>query len=272
MKFSVARTLASFSVAASLAVFPCGAQTTPSAPPAPATQPNQQSGKPNQTGGKVIFERSINSNGDANGQPAPSPAASEPAIKMADAPTAEDVDRQAVTFTDLNLDVRLHTAGQQIAVRGLVTVRNTGKAPLPRIPLQISSSLIWERIRIAGRDVSFPIATLNSDGVEVEIIPEHAGRLSLPAILGVLAERKILSLLLETGSHLNGAFLRQNLVDKLVLFHSEATLGEDAMPFAHGIESAASVEEVLLRPAVFSYGADTCITGYLHDPWADTPS
>ena len=116
------------------------------------------------------------------------------------------------------------------------------------------------------------IATLNSDGVEVEIIPEHAGRLSLPAILGVLAERKILSLLLETGSHLNGAFLRQNLVDKLVLFHSEATLGEDAMPFAHGIESAASVEEVLLRPAVFSYGADTCITGYLHDPWADTPS
>ena len=85
MKFSVARTLASFSVAASLAVFPCGAQTTPSAPPAPATQPNQQSGKPNQTGGKVIFERSINSNGDANGQPAPGPTASEPAIKLADA-------------------------------------------------------------------------------------------------------------------------------------------------------------------------------------------
>ena len=177
MKFSVARTLASFSVAASLAVFPCAAQTKLSAPPAqaPATPSKQQSGKPNQPGGKVIFERSIDANGDANGEPTPGPAGNEPAIKLADAPSAEDADRQAITFTDLNLDVRLHTAGQQIAVRGLVTVRNTGTLPLPRIPLQISSSLTWERIRIAGRDVSFPIATLNSDA-------DHTGQLHEAAV------------------------------------------------------------------------------------------
>jgi hypothetical protein len=37
-----------------------------------------------------------------------------------------------------------------IAVRALVTVRNDGKSPLARIPLQISSSLNWERIRVSA--------------------------------------------------------------------------------------------------------------------------
>ncbi|HWW97849.1 MAG TPA: bifunctional diaminohydroxyphosphoribosylaminopyrimidine deaminase/5-amino-6-(5-phosphoribosylamino)uracil reductase RibD, partial [Edaphobacter sp.] len=43
-------------------------------------------------------------------------------------------------------------------------------------------------------------AALGSLGVEVERIPDHAGRLSLPAALSTLAERNILSLLLECGS------------------------------------------------------------------------
>jgi hypothetical protein len=193
MMFFVARTLASFSFAASLAVFSCAAQTTPSAPPAqaPATQPKQQSGKPTQPSGKVIFERSIDANGDANGQPTPGPAANEPAIKLADAPSAEDADRQAITFTDFDLDVRLHTAGQQIAVRGRVTVRNTGKLPLPRIPLQISSSLTWERIRIAGRDVSFPVATLNSDADHTGQLHEAAVPLAQPLAPGATLQLEV---------------------------------------------------------------------------------
>lgn len=112
------------------------------------------------------------------------------------------------------------------------------------------------------------IESLTAEGVEIEVIPDHAGRLSLPAVLNLLAERKIISLLLETGTHLNGALLRQSLVDKVVLFHSDATLGEEALPFAHGIETASVIEQSLLRPTVATYGSDTCITGYLHDPWA----
>jgi len=61
-------------------------------------------------------------------------------------------------------------------------------------------------------------AALGALGVEVDQVPDHAGRLSLPAVLSALAERDILSLLLECGSHLNGGFLRQNLADKAVLF------------------------------------------------------
>jgi diaminohydroxyphosphoribosylaminopyrimidine deaminase/5-amino-6-(5-phosphoribosylamino)uracil reductase len=103
--------------------------------------------------------------------------------------------------------------------------------------------------------------------VEVDRIPDHNGRLSLPAVLSTLAERDILSVLLECGSHLNGAFLRQNLVDKAVLFYAPTKLGDQAIPFADGIASPHVLEQSLTRITRTTYGPDTCITGYLHDPW-----
>ena len=110
-------------------------------------------------------------------------------------------------------------------------------------------------------------AALGTLGVEVVRIPDYAGRLSLPAALATLAERDILSLLLECGSHLNGSFIQQNLVDKAVLIYAEKKLGEQAIPFAQGIASATAFEQTLHRITRTSYGPDTCITGYLHDPW-----
>jgi len=110
-------------------------------------------------------------------------------------------------------------------------------------------------------------AALGSLGVEVDQVPGHAGRLSLPAVLSALAERDILSLLLECGSHLNGSFLRQNLVDKAVLIYSETELGDQAIPFAQGIPSPYLFEQSLRRITRVGYGPDACITGYLHDPW-----
>jgi diaminohydroxyphosphoribosylaminopyrimidine deaminase/5-amino-6-(5-phosphoribosylamino)uracil reductase len=109
-------------------------------------------------------------------------------------------------------------------------------------------------------------AALGALGVEVDRVPDYAGRLSLPAVLSTLAERDILSVLLECGSHLNGAFIRQNLVDKAVLIHAETQLGDQAIPFAEGID-AHLFEHSLSRVTRAAYGPDTCITGYLHDPW-----
>ena len=139
----------------SLALLPCAAQTAP----APPTQPPK---------GKVLFSRSTDENGQVSTQSGQS--AAQPAIVMATAPSAEDAERQAVTFTDFDMDVRLRPAVQQIAVRALVTVRNDGKTPLARIPLQISSSLNWERIRLNAKDVAFQGSTLNSDA-------DHTGQL-----------------------------------------------------------------------------------------------
>ena len=113
------------------------------------------------------------------------------------------------------------------------------------------------------------IAALEADGVEVQILPVHDGRLSLPATLNLLAERQILSLLLECGSHLNGAFIHQNLVDKAVLFYSETELGSNAIPFAEGIPSPYLFEQSLRRITRSTFDTDACISGYLRDPWTD---
>jgi diaminohydroxyphosphoribosylaminopyrimidine deaminase/5-amino-6-(5-phosphoribosylamino)uracil reductase len=108
---------------------------------------------------------------------------------------------------------------------------------------------------------------LRSLGIEVGHVPGNAGHLSLPAVLSTLAERNILSLLLECGSHLNGSFIRQNLVDKAVLFFAETELGDQAIPFAEGIASPYLFSQSLTHVTRASYGPDACIAGYLHDPW-----
>jgi diaminohydroxyphosphoribosylaminopyrimidine deaminase / 5-amino-6-(5-phosphoribosylamino)uracil reductase len=115
-------------------------------------------------------------------------------------------------------------------------------------------------------------AALRDLGVEVEQLPDHAGRLSLPAALATLAQRNILSVLLECGSQLNGEFLHQNLVDKAILFYAETELGDQALPFAQGIPSPYLFEQSLQRITRTTYGPDACITGYLHDPWPQPSS
>jgi hypothetical protein len=172
MKFSLASAL--LLAAAGWAAVSAPAQTTP----APATQPAQTQPAPAQPpSGKVIFSRSTGENGQTTTQANPDLTI---APKLADAPTAEDAERQAVTFTSLDLDVHLRPSDHHIAVRALLTVRNDSPKPLAHIPLQISSALNWERIRLIPpggqpKDVTFPVAVLNSD-------TDHTGQLHEAAI------------------------------------------------------------------------------------------
>jgi diaminohydroxyphosphoribosylaminopyrimidine deaminase/5-amino-6-(5-phosphoribosylamino)uracil reductase len=139
-----------------------------------------------------------------------------------------------------------------------------------RIPptSQLVRSVANDLLVLCGtRASSSKAAALGSLGVEVDQVPDYAGRLSLPAVLSNLAERDILSLLLECGSHLNGGFLRQNLVDKAILIYSETKLGDQAIPFAQGIPSPYLFEQSLHRITRATYGPDVCIAGYAHDPW-----
>jgi hypothetical protein len=170
MKFSIAGIAAT--VVASLGIYMCVAQTAT----APLPVPGQTAAAPAQnqpSKGRVLFSRSTDENGETTSQTI-LPVA-QPAAKTASEPTAEDAERQAVTFTDFDMDVRLHSEDQHIAVRALIVVRNDGKTPLAHIPLQLSSTLNWERIRLNGRDVTFPVATLNSDA-------DHTGQLHEAAV------------------------------------------------------------------------------------------
>jgi diaminohydroxyphosphoribosylaminopyrimidine deaminase/5-amino-6-(5-phosphoribosylamino)uracil reductase len=109
-------------------------------------------------------------------------------------------------------------------------------------------------------------------GAQVQAIPTHDGLLSLNAVLDILAERNLTSLLLECGSALNGAFLKQDLVDKCVLFYTETELGPAGLDFATGIASPFLFQERLTRtsrePFQNTNKVDMRLTGYIHDPWS----
>ena len=144
-------------------------RASPQSPPAPRVTDQDQ-----QPHGQVIFSRSTDENGQTSDHCRSRRAANLPASPSPH-PTATDAERRAVTFTAFNMDVHLRPAEHHIAVRALLTVRNDGKSPLAHIPLQISSSLHWERIRLGSHDVAFTVATLNSD-------VDHTGQLHEAAI------------------------------------------------------------------------------------------
>ena len=154
------------------------AQTNPPATTTqPQTAPPVQSPAQPAPNGKVIFSRSTDENGQTVTQ-------ASPEAKLAKAPVSTDEERRAVTFTSYDLDVHLRTAEHKIAARAQLTARNDGKVPLTRIPLEISSTLNWERIRIAGKDVAFEVATLNSDADHTGQLHEAAVALSSPLAPG----------------------------------------------------------------------------------------
>lgn len=139
-----------------------------------------------------------------------------------------------------------------------------------RIPAtsQLVETAQQDLLILCGEDAPADrIAALEDAGAEVEPLPTEQGYISLPAVLGLLGERNILSLLLECGSSLNGAFLTQGLVDRCMLFYAETELGPQAIPFAEGVASPFLLEQSLRRLSRASFGPDACVTGYLHDPW-----
>jgi diaminohydroxyphosphoribosylaminopyrimidine deaminase/5-amino-6-(5-phosphoribosylamino)uracil reductase len=152
------------------------------------------------------------------------------------------------------------------------------RRPLLRLVLDsnLRTPLDSQLVRSANRDVLLlcsdeadpeRAATLDDAGVQVERVAGRNGRLDLGLVLDLLGERNVLSVLLECGSELNGAFLAQGLVDRLVLFYSQAELGEGAVPFAAGIGSPFLLEPKLKGLTRTAFGADTRVSGDLRDPW-----
>jgi len=112
------------------------------------------------------------------------------------------------------------------------------------------------------------IAALESAGVEVVQITSQHVSLDLHAVLAALASRQVISVLLECGSDLNGAFLARNLVDRAALFYAPTKLGEGALPFAAGFGPPSLLEQSLQQTIRANLGADLCVSGFLRDPWA----
>jgi len=81
------------------------------------------------------------------------------------------LDRNAFTFTDYKLNVRIEPEQQRLAARGKIALRNDSSLPQRNVVLQISSSLGWRSIQVGGKPVQFVSQTYTSD-------VDHTGSLS----------------------------------------------------------------------------------------------
>lgn len=69
------------------------------------------------------------------------------------------------------------------------------------------------------------IAALRAGGAEVIVLPNPHGKVDLPRLLQVLAERGVNELHVEAGHKLNGSLLREGLVDELLMYFAPTLLG-----------------------------------------------
>ena len=96
--------------------------------------------------------------------------------------------------------------------------------------------------------------------------------LDLPAVLQQLHAARINSVLLEAGSALNVAFLRAQLVQRVILFYAPIELGPAAVPFAQNSAvgdtiSPFALEQRLIHLHKRTFGPDVYVSGLLVDPW-----
>ena len=107
------------------------------------------------------------------------------------------------------------------------------------------------------------IDALTGRGLRVEVLPAEAGRVPLERVLDYLGAEGILTLLTETGTRLNTAFLAAGLVDRIQFFVSPQIMGSDAVPAFRGMASFVRLSEV----EVERYGEDLAVSSLLKDPW-----
>ncbi|HTX74857.1 MAG TPA: bifunctional diaminohydroxyphosphoribosylaminopyrimidine deaminase/5-amino-6-(5-phosphoribosylamino)uracil reductase RibD [Terracidiphilus sp.] len=104
---------------------------------------------------------------------------------------------------------------------------------------------------------------LAARGVRVELLPAEAGRVSLQAMLDNLGRQGICTVLTETGTRLNTAFLAAGLVDRVHLFVSPQIMGSDAVPAFKSMVAPIPMNAV----EVERYDNDLGLTSLLRDPW-----
>jgi len=73
------------------------------------------------------------------------------------------LNRGAFTFTNYELEMRVDPAGQALAARGKITLRNDSGQPQSVAAMQISSSLSWRLVQVAGKPVQFETQPYTTD-------------------------------------------------------------------------------------------------------------
>jgi hypothetical protein len=174
---------------------PTQSQPPPVVPEVPATP---APGDPVPPKGKVIFERketpavegdpaaapeqaATAATGESSSQPMPDGRTGPPDAEV----NVSDEEREAITFTAYDLDLHLVTAKSAVEAHANLTLRNDGKVPLKQIPLQVSSSLAWETLRVrSGAAGTFVQHRINTDADHTGVAREAVLTLAEPLAPG----------------------------------------------------------------------------------------
>jgi len=106
---------------------------------------------------------------------------------------------------------------------------------------------------------------LQKKGVRILILDSKEGRVNLKTCLSRLGEMEMVSLLVEGGSQVNGAFLDEGLIDKFLLFLSPKLIGDHQAIGIFGGKGVASLKEAvsLNEFRVRRSGGDLLLEGYI---------
>jgi len=80
---------------------------------------------------------------------------------------------------------------------------------------------------VYANDKQKKLSQLKALGIECVQLDDN-GKVNLSAVLKMLAEREINEVWLEAGEGLNGAFLKANLIDELIIYYAPVILGSEA--------------------------------------------
>jgi diaminohydroxyphosphoribosylaminopyrimidine deaminase/5-amino-6-(5-phosphoribosylamino)uracil reductase len=106
---------------------------------------------------------------------------------------------------------------------------------------------------------------LEKKGVRVLVLDSKEGRVSLKTCLSRLGEMEMVTVLVEGGSQVNGAFLDEGLIDKILLFLSPKLIGDPQAIGIFGGKGAATIKEALSLDEfrVRRIGGDLLLEGYI---------
>ena len=109
------------------------------------------------------------------------------------------------------------------------------------------------------------IERLEKKGVRVLIASSKKGRVDLKSCLSKLGEIGMMNLLVEGGSQVNGSFLDEGLIDKLLLFLSPKLIGDPQAVGIFGGRGVSNLRETVALKDIRArkIGEDIFVEGYL---------
>jgi diaminohydroxyphosphoribosylaminopyrimidine deaminase/5-amino-6-(5-phosphoribosylamino)uracil reductase len=109
------------------------------------------------------------------------------------------------------------------------------------------------------------IEKLEKRGVKILIFDSIGGKVNLRACLSKLGEIGMTNLLVEGGSQVNGSFLDEGLIDKLLLFLSPRLMGDHQALGIFGGEGVSNLQEAIALKEIKTkrVGEDIFLEGYL---------